>query len=157
MKSKAALIIGLVLILSFSSVYAWSSKNTFAIAKSRPVTVFNFNKNMFPPRIPREPIQVSFGICFETDNGADYNHAGTTYYFPRPSNWCRTQIDGALEQCRIMPIGNCLQYIPEECRPASIGDRCLNGTVLIEAYCSWDRISQSRHRCPNGCSLGACY
>lgn len=159
-KSKAALIIGLVLILSFSSVYAWSSKNTFATAKTKTVTIANLDGMIIPERqrIPREPIEINYGgICIETDNGLDYAHAGSLIYLPRVTDWCRTEVAGAMEQCRIMRIGNCLQYIPEECRPTGMSDRCINGTLLNEVYCWRGIIRQTRHRCTNFCSSNACY
>lgn len=123
----------------------------------------SINNQMLNKAMPRkvispvqEPIIISLDTCFETDNGIDYFHQGTTYFFPRPSNWCKTQIDGALEQCRIMPIGNCLQYIPEECRPRAQADSCLNGTILHEVYCGMFGIRTTNHRCEYGCYNGAC-
>lgn len=119
-----------------------------------------FNQNQLPKNsniVFYDRLEIFLDICFETDYGRDYYNQGTAYFFPNPSIHCQNEITGALKSCRLLPKIDCFQYISDECRPRSEADRCINNTVLNEAYCDNGRLRHIWHRCKNGCYNGACF
>lgn len=150
--------------------YAWSTNSqiqlkqqkNYGIAQQRDYTSvnsYNFLNKPFENNkrdlFPRE-LSLYMDICFETDNGMDYYNQGTAYFLPHPTTHCQNEIMGVLEQCRMLPIVNCLYYISKECMPRAEADYCLSSIVLIEKYCSKGRISTVKHMCEYSCYNGAC-
>ena len=175
MIKKQILILFILIFILSTITYAWSTnKQIFTSTIKQTInkqigltptkvytTVNNYpflNNEISKSKVGliQEPPRISFNTCFETDNGADYFHQGTTYFLPNPTIHCQNEVAGAMEQCRIMRIGNCLQYIPAECRPRAQADYCRNATILSENYCSFGNINMREHRCEYGCYNGAC-
>ncbi len=118
---------------------------------------FSFARN--PISLPIDAIpkkEFSFGNCLDSDVGLNYFQAGSATYFPPMTSRCQAEFAEAMELCRFMGMTNCLGLISEACRPKTIGDRCISGSTLREAYCSNGQVYTRDYRCPSGCNIAQC-
>lgn len=150
----------IILILSLS---VSASHNDKKAAAKKTIKVERESSNPYSLRNNlQNPIDIiqrksyNFGFCLDSDSGLDYFTAGSATYFPPVTSNCQEEFAEAMEICRMFPIRNCLDLLSDRCRPRTIGDRCIDGNTLREAYCSGNYLSTKEYRCPSGCYISKC-
>ena len=147
------ILISILIFLVLSSVVMASHTKI----KKQPVSSYQLRNSFAPNQLDAiEKREYSFGTCLDSDSGRNYFKAGFATYFPPITARCQGEFAAAMEICRMVPIGNCLDLLSYECRPRTTGDRCISGSTLREAYCSDNYLRTIDYRCPSGCYIGQC-